>query len=122
MKERAVLLRGVTIDCSNPAALAEFYGHLTGLEVIHSSDDAAGLESDAGVSVWFQRVTEYKRPSWPSQDVPQQFHLDFGSEDLQEDERRALSLGATKASEQPGQDRWRVLLDPEGHPFCLTSN
>jgi hypothetical protein len=23
---------------------------------------------------------------------------------------------------QPGDGRWRVLLDPAGHPFCLTSS
>ena len=30
----------------------------------------------------------------------------------------ALSLGATLAEFQP-QEEVRVLLDPEGHPFCL---
>ena len=119
---RGLALRAVTIDCANPVALAEFYGRLTGLEVAHSSDDAAALEFKSGIWVWFQRVSEYRPPSWPSQDVPQQIHLDFGAEDLEEAERRALSLGATNASEQPGQDSWRVLLDPEGHPFCLTTN
>ena len=122
MKVSAVLLRALTIDCSNPVTLADFYARLTGFEVKHSSDDEAALESDSGLWVWFQRVTDYKRPAWPSQDVPPQFHLDFGSEDLEDDERRALSLGATTASEQPGGDGWRVLLDPEGHPFCLTTN
>ncbi len=29
-----------------------------------------------------------------------------------------LGLGAHK----PGGDRWRVLVDPAGHPFCLTGN
>jgi hypothetical protein len=22
---------------------------------------------------------------------------------------------------QPSPDRWRVLIDPAGHPFCLTT-
>ena len=117
-----MLLRAVTIDCSNPVELADFYARLTGFEVKHSADDAAALEADGGVWVWFQRVDGYQRPTWPSQDIPQQFHLDLGSENLVEDEQRALSLGATEASVQPGGDSWRVLLDPEGHPFCLTAN
>jgi hypothetical protein len=25
-----------------------------------------------------------------------------------------------KADFQPAPDQWRVLLDPSGHPFCLT--
>ena len=115
-------LRAVTIDCSNPAELAEFYGRLTGFEVTHSSDDFASVAASRDLSLLFERVNGYKAPSWPSQDVPQQFHLDLGSDDLEASERLALSLGASKPSEQPGGDRWRVLLDPQGHPFCLTSN
>ena len=115
-------LRAVTINCSNPAELADFYGRLTGLEVTHSSEAFASLAVGAELSVLFERVDEYRPPSWPSQDVPQQFHLDLGSDDLDADERGALSLGASKPSEQPGGDSWRVLLDPQGHPFCLTSN
>ena len=34
-------------------------------------------------------------------------------------ERELLELGATKPADQPGET-WTVLLDPEGHPFCLT--
>lgn len=33
----------------------------------------------------------------------------------------ALRLGARRAAEQPDPDRWRVMLDPAGHPFCLTT-
>ncbi|MEU7863688.1 VOC family protein [Nonomuraea sp. NPDC049141] len=36
-------------------------------------------------------------------------------------ERLALAAGATKATDQPNPDRWRVLLDPAGHPFCVTT-
>ena len=117
-----MLLRAVTIDCSSPSRLADFYGQLTGFEVSHSSDEFAALTTDTGLWIAFERVAEYNAPTWPTQAVPQQFHLDLGAEDLDEAERRALSLGATKPGEQPGGDRWRVLLDPDGHPFCLTLN
>jgi hypothetical protein len=30
-------------------------------------------------------------------------------------------LGATLATTQPQPDGWRVLIDPAGHPFCLSS-
>ena len=33
--------------------------------------------------------------------------------------RACVELGATLPDEQPGET-WRVLLDPSGHPFCLT--
>ena len=35
-------------------------------------------------------------------------------------EEAAVELGATVPEDQPGET-WRVLLDPAGHPFCLTS-
>ncbi len=31
------------------------------------------------------------------------------------------AIEATKAGEQPSPDGWRVLLDPAGHPFCVTT-
>ncbi len=52
------------------------------------------------------------------QDVPQQAHLDFTVNDLNEAELQVLALGAQKAPVQPGES-WRVFLDPAGHPFCL---
>ncbi|GHB67583.1 hypothetical protein GCM10010347_42100 [Streptomyces cirratus] len=32
---------------------------------------------------------------------------------------RLLELGAGKSDHQPHEDRWRVLTDPAGHPFCI---
>jgi hypothetical protein len=51
-------------------------------------------------------------------EVPQQFHLDFVVDDLDEAEAAVLELGATKADFQPGKT-FRVFLDPVGHPFCF---
>ncbi|TXJ72992.1 VOC family protein, partial [Streptomyces lavendulae] len=42
-------------------------------------------------------------------------------DDLAAAERRLLELGATKPEFQPGKERWTVLLDPAGHPFCITT-
>ncbi|HEX6969389.1 MAG TPA: VOC family protein [Micromonosporaceae bacterium] len=113
-------LRGVTLDCADPKALARFYHELTGLEIAYSEDEFAGLTGPAG-HLGFQRVEGYRAPEWPGQNVPQQFHLDFGVEDLDAAEKQALALGAVKPDHQPGGDRWRVLLDPAGHPFCLVA-
>ena len=48
-------------------------------------------------------------------------HLDVAVDDIERAESLALSLGATRASYQPSPDRWRVMIDPAGHPFCLTT-
>ena len=115
-------LRGVTLDCADPQTLAGFYGALTGMRELFGSDEFVALTGDAGCDLGFQRVDGYRAPQWPGQDVPQQFHLDLRVDDLDAMEAQALALGATKPDHQPGDGRWRVLLDPAGHPFCLTSS
>jgi hypothetical protein len=67
------------------------------------------------------KVADYVPPTWPDGDVRQQIHLDLTVTDLEPAVAEALRLGARIASVQPAQDRWRVLLDPAGHPFCLTT-
>jgi hypothetical protein len=46
-------------------------------------------------------------------------HLDLAVSDLDAAEAEAIRLGARRAGEQPHPTRWRVMLDPAGHPFCL---
>ena len=113
-------LTAITLDCADPRALAAFYQQATGLELVsESDDDFAGLTGDDGLFIGFQRVDDYRAAQWPGQVVPQQFHLDFGVDDLDEAEAMLLELGAAKPVFQPGGDQWRVFTDPAGHPFCL---
>lgn len=112
-------LRAVTIDCRDPRRLAEFYAEFGGFELGTASDDFAGVVTEGGAWIGFQRVEGYTPPSWPTQRVPQQFHLDFAVDDVAAAEEAALALGATRPDDQPGGERWRVLLDPDGHPFCV---
>ncbi|MFD8634943.1 VOC family protein [Streptomyces sp. NPDC059533] len=116
-------LCAITLDCADPKALAAFYQQATGLELHPKSDaDFAGLNSEDGLFMGFQRVDDYRAPNWPDQSVPQQSHLDFRVDDLDEAETRLLELGASKPDHQPNPDRWRVLTDPAGHPFCLVTD
>lgn len=113
-------LCAITLDCPDPLALAAFYQQATGLPPHPGSDaDFAGLDGADGLFLGFQRVDDYRAPRWPDQTVPQQFHLDFAVDDLDEAEARLLELGAGRPDHQPNEDRWRVLTDPAGHPFCL---
>ena len=108
----------VVLDCPEPGRLATFYGTLLDWKV---SDDGgwAEIRNAAGDQcIGFQQVDEYRPPQWPSQDVPQQMHLDVMVDDLDAGEAAVLELGATKAEHQPGTT-FRVFLDPAGHPFCL---
>ncbi|WP_030056102.1 MULTISPECIES: VOC family protein [Streptomyces] len=113
-------LAAISLDTPDPKTLAAFYQQALGWEEIWADDNVVYL-SGGGVRLGFQKVAEYKRPEWPTQDVPQQFHLDLSVSDVPTAEARFIELGATLAAEQPGGDRWRVLLDLDGHPFCITA-
>jgi len=45
-------------------------------------------------------------------------HLDFAVSDLTSAVASAVEAGAHEAEFQP-QDDVRVMIDPDGHPFCL---
>jgi hypothetical protein len=115
-------LTAITLDCPDPLALAAFYQQATGLELHPKSNaDFAGLNAEHGLLIGFQRVADYRAPSWPDQVVPQQLHICFKIEEsLDEAESRLLELGAGRPDHQPHGDKARVLTDPAGHPFCIT--
>ena len=104
------------IDCPDPGALATFYSTMLGWQA-DISDDWADIRTD-GQCISFQQVAGYTAPAWPSQQTPQQMHLDVIVDDLDAAEAEVLQLGATKHEHQPGTS-FRVFLDPAGHPFCL---
>jgi hypothetical protein len=112
-------LYGITLDCPDPAVLGTFYGALSGLPKMFASDGYVALGEEDRPVLGFQKVADFRPPAWPGQDVPQQFHLDFAVDDLDAAESAATGLGATRAEPQPDPERWRVMLDPAGHPFCL---
>lgn len=107
----------IVIDCPDPGALARFYGAMLDWKVDVSSD-WADVRADYGQCISFQQVQGYTAPAWPTQEAPQQMHLDVVVDDLDAAEEAVLKLGATKAEHQPGKS-FRVFLDPAGHPFCL---
>jgi predicted enzyme related to lactoylglutathione lyase len=117
-----ISLYGVTLDCPDPQELAQFYSVLTGYEITWSSPEAAALSGEGGLPINFQQVADFTPPEWPGQRTPQQFHLDFTVTDLDEAVAKVIALGAKPADFQPGEGRWRVMLDPAGHPFCLAAS
>lgn len=115
-----IRLGAVSIDCADPAELAGFYQSVLELKEMFSSPDFVAL-TGAGVLLTFQRVAEHKPASWPDGAVPKQLHLELAVSDLDAAEARMVALGATKAEVQPNPDGWRVLIDPAGHPLCITT-
>jgi hypothetical protein len=108
---------GVSLDCADPAALADFYLELLGGQLLWRSAGSAGLRVP-GVVLVMQRVAEYRPPAWPGSSV---VHLDLTAGDgVAAAAARAVEAGAVLAEYQP-DPRWWVLLDPAGHPFCITT-
>jgi hypothetical protein len=104
----------IVIDCPDPGALAAFYGAMLDWKAEVSSGWAE-VRAEYGQCISFQQVEAYTPPEWPTQEVPQQMHLDVIVDDLDAGEAAVLDLGATKHEHQPDTS-FRVFLDPAGHP------
>jgi len=123
-------IAGPTFDAAEPLALAEFYERLLGWAIVRSEGPRPGYPPGDGWAmlsspardqkIEVQWEPNYRAPVWPGV-VGEQLmmvHLDIGVADLDQGVAWALAQGARLAEHQP-QDGVRVLLDPEGHPFCL---
>lgn len=113
---------GFTYDCKNADKLADFYVKLLGWEKILSGGGWAGIHSPQGIIIAFQTVDEHIPPVWPwkSGEQQQMAHIDFKVDNLTEAVNHALACGAKRADEQ-FFDKSTVMIDPEGHPFCLST-
>jgi len=123
-------ITGPTLDAADPAALARFYSRLLGWPIVAEEGPRPGYPPEDGwakirdpadrLKMEFQWDERYVRPVWPSVAGAQQMmmHLDIAVDDLEAGVAWALEVGAELAPHQP-QEGVRVLLDPEGHPFCL---
>ncbi|KGN31313.1 glyoxalase [Knoellia sinensis KCTC 19936] len=123
------------LDCERPREVAEFYRQFLGLvyrdgdepPTDGSPDDADWLvltQPDGTRQLAFQQVEHLERTTWPEGTVPQQVHIDYLVDSVEELERHkqvALRLGAevrldrTDDEEEP----LYVFVDPAGHTFCV---
>jgi catechol 2,3-dioxygenase-like lactoylglutathione lyase family enzyme len=122
MADLGARISSTVLGTPDPQSLATFYlGLFTDWETL---DDEPGWVKikprGGGHGLAFQLEEHHAHPAWPAGAGEQQMqlHLDIGVADLAGAVTRAESLGATQAAYQP-QDDVRVLIDPDGHPFCL---
>lgn len=108
---------GITVDCANVSAVAQFWcGTLGGRVSPGASKDAAVLEvgADAGpLRLAFRKVPEGKFSK-------NRVHLDLVTGDFDFDGARLLSLGAVRLHDFALFDaRWTTFADVEGNEFDL---
>jgi hypothetical protein len=115
-----IRLGSVALDCADPATLAAFWSKLLGGEVAFTSDHFVAVKTD---QVWFAavKIDDYQPPTWPDSESPKQMHLDLAVDNLEQAVVDALRLGAVRSDFQPAPERYVVLFDPAGHPFCLST-
>lgn len=115
---------GVAVEAPDPRSLAAFYSQLLGWAITGEDNGSMILAApDGPIFLVLQPATEYVPPEWPPRRGTQRpmMHLDFQVGDLDDATEEAVALGARLADEQPNASV-RVLIDPAGHPFCLSAN
>jgi len=105
--------------------LARFYHRLFGWPIAQEGPkgwwaQVRPPEGENAPTINIESDREFVPPVWPSQAGEQHatMHLDIGVTDLDAGVAWAIEAGATLAAAQP-QEHVRVMLDPDGNPFCL---
>ncbi len=89
------------LDAADIDTLSAFYAELTGWPIIRKESDWITLKTGDGQELAFQLAPDHVPPQWPSQDHPQQMHLDLLVDGHEAAAERAVSLGATRLGEGP---------------------
>ncbi|MBU3062597.1 glyoxalase/bleomycin resistance/dioxygenase family protein [Nocardia sp. NEAU-G5] len=117
MNATSLTVMALTIDCADPAALAEFWGKVLDRPVSPGATlenaQLTATDPERGPRLFFQRVPEPKT-------VKNRLHLDMVTEHYETEIERLTGLGAKSLDkvEVPGA-RWTTFADPEGNEFDL---
>ncbi|MGW5576138.1 VOC family protein [Micromonospora chokoriensis] len=107
-------IAAVVVDCTDPRAMAQFWGQATDWVLHEVTDRQAVLRSAKGVGPYLEFIrTPDVKTGW------NRVHLDvrpYPGDDPGAETARLTALGATVIDlDVP----WTVLADPEGNEFCL---
>lgn len=110
-------LAAVVLDAREPLPLARFWSAASGWPVVDGDTRYPALRDPSGRGPFLEFVpnTEDKR-------TKNRVHLDvrpYARDDLNEEVRRLVELGAQHADIGQRDVPWVVLRDPEGNEFCV---
>jgi predicted enzyme related to lactoylglutathione lyase len=111
---------GLSIDCADPIAVADFWSAALGRPVNPGStaENAAidATDQASGPRLAFHKVPEHKT-------IKNRLHLDLRTDQFEAEKERLIGLGATplRSFERPGA-RWTTFTDPEGNEFDLITS
>jgi len=110
------LVETLTVDCAEPAVLADFWCGVLGYARGGADEDSAWIDDPAGQgwTMLFLVVPEGKS-------VKNRLHLDLRPPTSMEDEVvRLEGLGAKSVRlVAEGDGFWTIMADPEGNEFCV---
>jgi len=115
----SIAVIGLSIDCLDAAALAQFWAQVLARPVAaNPTTESAVVEATdttTGPRLGFRQVPEPKS-------IKNRLHLDLLTPDFETETARLLALGATTARQvKKNGARWTTFLDPEGNEFDLVA-
>lgn len=113
----------ITVDCSNPALLANFWANALGWQIGIGGDETGiwiERELEDPQKTEFPDILFYKTPD--KKTVKNRLHLDLRPDDQEAEIARLEALGAKRVEIGQSEDSettWAVMTDPEGNEFCI---
>ena len=113
-------IQNVTVDCHNPALVAEFWAEMLDWVITQQSPDEVVLEPRNAALVMAPDILFLKVPD--DKVVKNRLHFDLRPDNQAIEVERALALGARHVEIGQSADpstTWVVMGDPEGNEFCI---
>lgn len=110
----------VTVDCHNPALLADFWAEMLDWQITEQSEVEVAIEPRNRAIVLSPDILFLKVPD--EKLTKNRMHFDLRPDNQAVEVARAEALGAVRIeigqSADPGTT-WVVMADPEGNEFCI---
>ncbi len=113
-------IAAVVVDCTDPRAMARFWGEAMDWTLLEVTDGGATLRSARGTGPYLELL---RVPG--TNTAPGRVHLDllpYPGDDQAAEVARLKTLGATDLDLGQGDVGWVCLADPDGHEFCVLAS